>query len=369
METQYAIDHRTVLASTRLEADDIKPQWTAVDQLHALQSRHRFWDNRLFRACRRGALLDRMAGHLWTVVPALLSYLNVPSQPQPRAFRTVLQDPRLGCVSLSGLHSEIEGSDTIVVIVHGLSGNALSPYCASAANAAALAGFSSLRLSLRGADYSGEDILHGGITQDIWAALRAPEIARYKRVLLLGYSVGGHIVLRAAVEQLDPRVRAAAAICPPLDLHHATRAFDHPARRPYRLHIFRGLDRAYAATARRGRVDVPAAIVARARSCRERDSLTVVPRFGFRSAEDYYERESVAHRLGDLQVPSLVVFSSNDPLVPAETVVPYIRGASRSLSVRWVEGGGHVYFSRHLNLSEAGPCGLENQTVRWLARQ
>jgi predicted alpha/beta-fold hydrolase len=226
-----------------------------------------------------------------------------------------------------------------------------------------------LRLSLRGADYSGEDILHGGITQDLWAALTAPEIAQYRRVLLLGYSVGGHIVLRAAVEQLDARVRAAAAICPPLDLDRATIAFDHPARRPYRRHIFHGLNKAYAAAAARGRFHVPPAVVARARSCRERDSLTVVARFGFRSAEDYYERESVAPRLHSLQIPSLVVASRNDPIVPADTVIPALASASRALSVAWAEAGGHVYFPKTLDLGQPGPLGLEQQVIQWLANQ
>ena len=311
-------------------------------------------------------LLNGIAGHLWTVAPALLSFLQPPARPQARAFETVLKDPALGPVRLTGLLSEVEGSETIVLIVHGLSGNATSPYCASAAQAAADAGISSLRLSLRGADCSGEDILHGGITQDLWAALAAPEVARYRHVLLLGYSVGGHVALRAAVEQADPRLRAVAAICPPLDLHHATRALDHPARAPYRLHIFRGLDRAYAAAARRGRVHVPPAVVARARSCRQRDALTVVLRFGFRSAEEYYERESVAPRLHELRIPSLVVASRHDPLVPAATVIPAIAGASRALSTVWVESGGHVYFRRRLDLGQRSPLGLEHQVIQWL---
>src|SRR5262249_25129268 len=161
----------------------------------------------------------------------------------------------------------------------------------------------------------------------------------YKNVLLLGYSVGGHIALRAAVEQMDSRLRAVAAICPPLDLGQATIAFDHPVCKLYRLHIFRGLNKAYAATARRGRVSIPTNVVATALSCRERDALTVVPRFGFQSAEDYYERESVAPKLHHLQIPSLVVMSRNDPLVPAETVIPALDSASRALSVLWVGPG------------------------------
>jgi uncharacterized protein len=316
-----------------------------------------------------GRLRDSIAGHLWTVVPALFSFLKPPASPKERTFQTVLKDPTIGQVRLTGLLSEVEGSETLVLIVHGLSGNAWSPYCASAAQAAAQAGFSSLRLSLRGADYSGEDILHGGITEDLWAALAAPDLAHYKHILLCGYSVGGHIALRAAVEQMDSRLRAVAAICPPLDLHQATMAFDHPACRPYRRHIFRGLNKAYVATARRGRVPVPSAIVARALFCRERDALTVVPRFGFRSAEDYYARESVAPKLHRLQIPSLVVLSRRDPLVPEATVLPAIAAASPALFVKWVEPGGHVYFPKSLNLGLPASPGLEPQVMSWLKTQ
>src|SRR5262245_10188064 len=120
---------------------------------------------------------NKIRGHVWTVAPSLLAAIRPPAGPQARKFRTSIKDPVTGEVRLTGLLSEVPDSETIVLIVHGLSGNALSPYCALAARAAEQAGFSSLRLSLRGADYSGEDILHGGITQDLWAALAAPETA------------------------------------------------------------------------------------------------------------------------------------------------------------------------------------------------
>ena len=95
----------------------------------------------------------------------------------------------------------------------------------------------------------------------------------------------------------------------------------------------------------------------------------MVSRFGYRSVEDYYVRESVAPRLRSLRVPSLVVASQNDPLVPPETVIPALAEAPGDLSVAWVEPGGHVYFPRTLDLGQPGPLGLEQQVIRWLSRQ
>jgi predicted alpha/beta-fold hydrolase len=95
----------------------------------------------------------------------------------------------------------------------------------------------------------------------------------------------------------------------------------------------------------------------------------VVKRFGFRNVDDYYSRESVAPRLKDLRVPSLVVSSRHDPLVPVETVRPALESASSALSVAWVETGGHVYFPKNLDLGQSGPRGLEAQVIHWLSEQ
>ena len=310
-----------------------------------------------------------LAGHYWTIVPSLQSSILRRGETAVRPFRTTLEDPLLGPVRLTGLLQHAHESDTLVLIVHGLSGNAESPYCAEAARAAREHGYATLRLSMRGADLSGEDFFHGGLTEDLRAALASPELARYRHVLLFGYSVGGHIALRAALDGVDPRVRAVAAICPPLDLDAATIAFDHPARSFYRRLICAGLDRSYALTARRRKVPTPPEVVAAARSSRERDALTVVPRFGFADVEDYYARASVAADIHRLALPSLVVANERDPIIPADTLLPAIADASPALTVRWVARGGHIYFPADLDLGEDGPLGLEPQVVRWLGRQ
>jgi uncharacterized protein len=307
--------------------------------------------------------------HLWTVIPSLLGSVRPVTGPPSQSFHATVEDSIMGKVRLTGLSSYPAHSDTLVLIVHGLAGNALSPYCAVAAQAAHDAGYACLRLSMRGADLSGEDIFHGGLTDDLRAALASPELARFRRVLLFGYSVGGHIALRAGIEQIDPRIRAIAAICPPLDLDAATVAFDAPRRRFYRRQIFNGLDKAYAMVAARRPMPYALAVVKRARSCRHRDALTVVPRFGFASEEDYYRRASVSTEIHRLAIPSLLVASLRDPIIPAETLHRTVSRAPASLNVRWVDSGGHIYFPPTLDLGERARHGLESQAISWLGRQ
>ena len=92
----------------------------------------------------------------------------------------------MGSVRLTGRLTLEPGASGIVVIVHGMGGRTTSHYCLRAAAAARRAGFSSLRLSLRGSDREGEDFYHAGLTADLRAALTSPAVARHERVFILG---------------------------------------------------------------------------------------------------------------------------------------------------------------------------------------
>ncbi|MGA3078586.1 MAG: alpha/beta fold hydrolase [Bryobacteraceae bacterium] len=310
-----------------------------------------------------------VSGHFWTVLPAIAGALLPSLLPASQPFEATVEDPVVGRVLLSGLHMNHPRSDTLVVLIHGLGGDAISPYIRAAARATVHCGLSALCLSMRGADGSGEDIFHGGLTEDIRAALASPDLARYRRIHLMGFSVGGHLALKAALDRVDARLAAVAAICPPLDLDLATIAFDHPSRAFYRRHVFANVNRVYERAAARRRFLTPACQVRRARFCRERDAMTVVPRFSFQSPEDYYKRESVATRIHQLDIPSLLVAAVYDPIVPAYTLRAAIGDASDALTVRWVERGGHVYFRSDLDLGFGGALGLEPQVLQWLAVQ
>src|SRR5262245_30035119 len=177
--------------------------------------------------------------------------------PPAEPWSVVAADPQLGSVRLRGLLRERPGSDTCVLVVHGLGGTTATHYCVQAAQAVEAAGFSCLRLALRGADRDGEDFYHAGIAADLEAAVASPALRRYQRLLLIGYSLGGHVALRYALAPNDPRVRAVAAICAPLDLELGARHIDAPAAFIYRRHVLSGLNAVYAAVARNRPVPTP----------------------------------------------------------------------------------------------------------------
>lgn len=332
-----------------------------------------------------------------------------PVLPPGTRWSTTLDDPRVGAVRLTGWQHQLGGGevagttakpsdtdgerDTALVLVHGLGGCADSAYmvvatAAAAALAATPAGrrlATVLRFSVRGADRSGADLYHAGLTADLHAVLAARELAGYRRVLVLGFSLGGHLALRFGSETGDRRLAAVGAICPPLDLAAGADALDQPRRSPYRRYLMNHLHDIYAAVASRRELAVSVDAVRRLRHIRAFDDATVAPRFGFSGAADYYANESAGPRLGNLRVPTLLVASAHDPMVPIETLRPFLATPPAALTVRVLNGGGHVAFpaglARELDLDAAHlavgqvPAGserpranapIEAAVIRWL---
>jgi predicted alpha/beta-fold hydrolase len=319
-----------------------------------------------------------LLGHYWTIAPRLRHGLRPLLSPEGKAWATSLVDPVTGRVPVTGWLRErpgdgLPGGEELAVLVHGLGGSTESHYIVRGAHAAEAAGLSCLRLNLRGCDRQSHDFFHAGLTADLHAALASAELRHYRRIYVIGYSLGGHVTLRLATEDLDPRVAGVAALCAPLDLSLSQRAIDAPVRWPYRRYLLNSLIELFAAVSARRLQPLTAEEASRIRTIREWDDRVVAPRHGFADAGDYYARASVASRLGELRVPALLANSEGDPMVPAGAVRAVLRGPAPRLEVRWVAGGGHVSFPKRLNVGLTNGLtdglGVDAQVLGWLRRQ
>ena len=80
------------------------------------------------------------------------------------------------------------------------------------------------------------------------------------------------------------------------------------------------------------------------RTVREFDSRYTAPHNGFRDVWDYYERASAAPLLSKIRIPTLIIHSMDDPMIPPEPL-----DRPDVLSNPWIvqlvpEKGGHVGF-------------------------
>jgi hypothetical protein len=285
-------------------------------------------------------MLGRVKGHAWTIGSDLRHRLSVSRPPQAERWTLTVDD-----IQLTGWMRHEREARVAIVAVHGLGGDADSGYVLRFAWAAARRGLSLLRINLRGAGLDGADVYHAGLVSDLAAA--AETLAGY-RVFVVGFSLGGHLALRLA---LDPprNVEAVVAVSSPLDLGRSCAAIDRRRAWVYRNAVLGRLKDAYRKVAERHgggspRVPTPWATVKRVRTIWDWDDLVVVPRHGFDSVAHYHRSMSVGSRLHALAVPALYFGSRHDPMVPPHTVESQLLEAGDRLTVRLVDTGGHVAF-------------------------
>ncbi len=304
-------------------------------------------------------------GHFWTLGPFLHHNLLPPGVPDWQPWETSLEDSVAGTVCLRGRLSQQADSDSIVVIVHGLGGSVMSYYARNAAISAARAGIDSLRVNLRGADRGGDDYYHAGLTDDLAAALGSTALERYENIFLLAYSLGGNMMLRYLAGTPDPRIRAAAAVCSPIDLKPSARAIDRPRGVFYRRHVLAGLKEIYRNVAARREVPLPVDEASRIDTIEQWDERVISPRHGFAGAEDYWAQTSACHVLDEIDTPTLFVASERDPMVGIDTVRPWLQNATKLRQIVTSQGG-HVGFPRAMDLGLGTGGTVEDQIIQWM---
>lgn len=309
-----------------------------------------------------GAMLG---GHYRTIQPFLARSLRPRRRPITERVRWEVPDPDVGQVNLTGRLLR-RSREHLVVALHGLGGSVESGYMADVLCAADERGASCLLLNCRGADLSGVDLYHAGLTSDLEQVLQSELLSAFEVIDLFGYSLGGHILLSFGCEVQDARVRRIAAICSPLDLGKSADDFDASTFSVYRRHVLERLHACYTVHFQQRPVGPLPTEVRKISKIRDWDHRIVAPRFGFQSADHYYRTQSVAPRLNDLRREAIYVGAIHDPMVRAASVRETL--AKSSVDSVWEERAGHIGFLPNFDLGLPGPRGLESQVLAWLAR-
>lgn len=293
--------------------------------------------------------------HYWTLGPYVRHVLS-PLKPPPSRHWTTPVDG----LALTGRYTPAD-SEALLVLVHGLGGSFRSAYMLEAADVAAQRGLASLRVNLRGADRRGADYYHAGLIADLQAVMDDALVRGFKRVYLLGFSLGGHVSLAFAA-RTSPRIDALATVCAPLDLEAGANAIDEPRGSIYRRHVLGGLKEIYREVARNKSVPLRVSDAMKITTLRGWDGEVIAPRFGFADAEDYWRTQSVGPDLEQIEVPTLAVVARQDPMVFLHTLEPFI-GTGR---IEWaLVDGGHVGFPPNVDLGVGQQGTVIEQVVGW----
>jgi predicted alpha/beta-fold hydrolase len=288
-------------------------------------------------------------GHVQTIVG---NFLPRPAFNFENVEEEIEVDPLDGSRVLCHCHwqpEKVRAGRLTTVLVHGLEGSSNSRYIQGVAARAWAAGFNVVRMNMRNCsdtDRLTPTLYHSGLSSDVGAVINHfTDLYKLQHVALVGYSMGGNLVLKLAGEWGSrPPLTAVATVCPAIDLAAGSDALHERANRLYEYRFLRGLMRRYRRKAAlfpdRYQHDVPGPV----RSLREFDDKIVARYCGFRDADDYYYRAAAARVVHRITVPTLVLVAKDDPFI---RLLPETRArldANPHISFVETEHGGHCAF-------------------------
>ena len=260
-----------------------------------------------------------------------------------------------------------------VVLVHGLEGCSESHYMHGIAAKAYRAGMNVIRMNQRtcgGTEHLTPTLYNSGLSGDYRAVVR--ELATVDglgRIWLVGYSMGGNLVLKAAGEvgSSEPALAGVVAVCPNIDPTQCVDALEKPTNWIYHNHFLTRL---------KARLRCKAALIPgkwdlrgldRIRLIREFDDRYTAPDGGYRDGADYYERAGSRHALGAVAVPTLILTSQDDPFIPYSMFALQAIKQNPSITLVAPRFGGHCGFFQWSRNGEDSYW-AENRIVEFVKR-
>lgn len=282
-------------------------------------------------------------GHLQTLLPALFG-----NRKNPGYRRERVELPDGDFLDLDWLR---KGSPHLAILVHGLEGSSTSPYMVGMAGALQSADhpWDVLAVNLRGC--SGEPnrtprFYHSGETGDLRTVLMT-RTHSYSSIALVGFSLGGNIVLKylgKAPDEVDPKVAAAIAFSVPCHLATSAEVLAGPINRIYMYRFLRTLIAKIRDHARRFPESIDLSGIGSMRTFKAFDGRFTGPLHGFRDAEDYWTKCSSRQFLPAIRIPTLLVNARNDPFLSPECFPEDEARSNGRLFLECPASGGHLGF-------------------------
>jgi uncharacterized protein len=256
-----------------------------------------------------------------------------------------------------------------LILVHGLEGSSDAGYAQSLAQAALEAGYAVHRFNMRscgGTEHlSGKTLYHSGQTSDVLAVAKELRKRDNIPIYLIGFSLGGNVVLKLAGE-LGERaggvIEGVCAVSTPIDLAACVRRL---LQRSNFIYAGRFLKRLKDRVSLKERLTPGLFDLSRLKSVKtiyDFDDVYTAQSFGFGSADNYYATQSAQRFIDRIRTPALVVQAKDDPLIPFEIYHHPAFSQNPHLHLVAPDHGGHLgYISK-----EKPRLWLDGVLLEWL---
>lgn len=249
-----------------------------------------------------------------------------------------------------------------VVVLHGWEGSAESLYVLSLGQQLFERGFDVLRLNLRDhgdTHHLNRDLFHSCLLPEVIGAMRALQSTLGQPLRLVGFSLGGNFVLRVGAEAGRAGLGLAriVAVSPVLDPSDTLLALEGGFV-GYPLYFVRKWWRSLLKKQAAWPAHYDFAELRRVRDLRQLTAELIRRFTQFGSLQEYLDGYSITGaRLAGLSVPTTLITSLDDPIIPAGALRRLAH--SSSLRVLVTQFGGHCGFLDRLT----GPTWVERRVL------
>ncbi|CAM4132399.1 YheT family hydrolase [Zobellia roscoffensis] len=289
-------------------------------------------------------------GHLSTVYSGL--FRRIEGLVQQRE-RLELEDGDF--MDLDWSYSETK-SKKVIILLHGLEGNAQRPYITGSAKAFNTKGVDACSVNFRGC--SGETnrlfrSYHSGATEDLDAVVQhILKKQKYSEIYIKGVSLGGNLALKYVGEEriLPAELKAVIGVSVPCNLYSSLKellsAKNYLYAKRFKKHLVSKLwSKIELFPDKISKEDVLAI-----KTLKDFDDIYTSRAHGFKNAIDYYEQCSCRQFLPKIKIPSLIINAKNDSFLGDECY-PYIEAEENpNVYFKVPNFGGHVGFVAPSNL-------------------
>jgi uncharacterized protein len=242
-------------------------------------------------------------------------------------------------------------SHPTLILLHGLEGSCESGYMQGTAEKAFRASFNVLRLNQRncgGSERLTPTLYNSSLSIDIRSVIRELiDRDQLPEIFAAGFSMGGNLVLKMAGEwgaAAPPQLRGVIGICPSIELALCADSLSKPENYVYQRHFVASLKNRMRHKASLFPGLYPLDGMDKVRTVREFDEVITAKFCGFAGADDYYYRASAIRVAAAIQVPSVIITSQDDPMVPFDTFDNRDLRSNPNIELIAPSHGGHCAF-------------------------
>lgn len=273
-----------------------------------------------------------------TVLPV---YLPTPELPKNiKRHEITLRDGDKMAIYLSDI-----GSTEINILIHGLTGSIHSNYIKRNAYFLNQNNISFGLVNLRGSDCvtaKNKKPYHSGLSQDIEDLINYISNLNFKRINLIGFSLGANLILKyLSTHEVSNVINKAICISPPCDLSDSVEKM----QKVYFSIFNKFFAKEIIKLSRLNKIEIPKELSEKNIDLKMVDHFLTAKTWGYENADEYYQKASTHFDLNKINHKTYILLAEDDPI----SSTSWVKNINNSkIDIQITKNGGHVGFMDHL---------------------